>query len=372
MLTIIALLAGALLVASGIALGLAWVPMGRAPSGERLERVRRSAQYRDRRFAGPSTMDGSLHGLWQTIKDYSRGQKRVPEVPPPIVMRRRSDYDSPPPSGLRLTWLGHSTVLVELDGIRILLDPVFSQRLSPVSFAGPTRFFASPIALDELPDLDAVVISHDHYDHLDYPTVVALARQKTRFVVPLGVGSHLEYWGVPPAEAVELDWWEETLIGGSVRVLACPAQHFSGRGFRGNQTLWASFALIGPRSRVFFSGDTGLMPELGEVGRRHGPFDVTLIKVGAYGRAWPLIHVNPEQAVELHRMVGGRLLVPIHWGTVSLSYHGWTEPAERLLVAARQASVELAIPRPGQMLEPRQTPAFERWWPEVPWEPSSP
>jgi L-ascorbate metabolism protein UlaG (beta-lactamase superfamily) len=152
-------------------------------------------------------------------------------------------------------------------------------------------------------------------------------------------------------------------------VVACPARHFSGRALRGDQTLWASFALLGARSRVFFSGDTGPLPELEKVGERYGPFDVTLIKVGAYGRGWPDIHVDPEQAVELHQLVRGRILLPVHWGTVNLSYHGWTEPAERVVLAARRAGVELRMPKPGQMLEPSRPRAPAHWWPELPWEP---
>jgi L-ascorbate metabolism protein UlaG (beta-lactamase superfamily) len=346
--------------------------MGRAPSGERLERLRRSPHYRDGKFVNPvSVMPYSLGAAWQMMQDYSRGQKRVPDVPPPVDMRRGPDYVSPPESGLRVTWLGHSSALLEIDGTRILLDPIFSHRLSPLSFLGPTRFFPSPIALDDLPAIDAVVISHDHYDHLDYPSVVSLGRKAKRFVVPLGVGSHLEYWGVPAAQTTELDWWDETQIAGSLRVVACPARHFSGRALTGDKTLWASFALVGPKSRVFFSGDTGPLPEFTQVGERYGPFDVTLIKVGAYGRTWPGIHVDPEQAVELHQLVRGQLFVPVHWGTVNLSYHAWTEPAERAILAARRAGVEIAIPKPGQMFEPSRPPARERWWPEVPWEPAT-
>ena len=375
-LMILGFVLGAVLVAGGVGLALAWTALGRAPSGQRLERLRRSPNYQSGRFVNPAPVTPwSFRAAWETMQDYRRAEQRVPDVAPPVEMRRRGDYDSPPESGLRLTWLGHSSVLVEIDGTRILLDPVFSHRLSPLSFTGPTRFFPSPIALGDLPAIDAVVISHDHYDHLDYPSVVSLARQAMRFVVPLGVGSHLEYWGVPATQVSELDWWDETRIGGNLRVVACPARHFSGRALRGDQTLWASFALLGPRSRVFFSGDTGPLPELEQVGERYGPFDVTLIKVGAYGRGWPDIHVNPEQAVELHQLVRGRLLLPVHWGTVNLSYHGWTEPAERVFLAARRAGVELALPKPGQMFEPSRSRASshpgapEHWWPAVPWEP---
>jgi L-ascorbate metabolism protein UlaG (beta-lactamase superfamily) len=373
MLSTVAGLAGLAVVAAGVALALAWTSIGKLPAGARLARISASPNYRDGRFRSPVPVRPySLADLRQMLRDYSGGQQRVPAEPPPVEKRRRADYAVPPASGLRITWLGHSSALIEIDGATVLLDPVFSERLSPFTFAGPKRFFPSPLALDEVPPLDAVIVSHDHYDHLDRTSVLALEPRTARFVVPLGVGAHLEYWGIPPEKIVELDWWEELRVSDGVRVVECPARHFSGRGGPGDRTEWASFAIVGPRHRVFYSGDTGPMPQFAEVGERLGPFDVTLIKIGAYGRGWPDIHVDPEQAVELHEQVRGRLLVPVHWGTVNLSYHGWTEPAERVIVAARRRGVALAIPKPGEMLEPAALPAepppVRRWWPEIPWE----
>ncbi len=373
MLSTVAGLLALALVAAGVALALAWTSLGKRPAGARLARIAASPNYRDGRFRSPVPVRPySLADLRQMMRDYSGGQQRVPAEPPAVERRHRADYAVPPSSGLRITWLGHSSVLVEIDGATLLLDPVFSKRLSPFTFAGPRRFFPSPLAVDEMPALDAVIVSHDHYDHLDRASILALEPRTERFVVPLGVGSHLEYWGVPPEKIVELDWWEEQRLTDTVRVVECPARHFSGRGGPGDRTEWASFAIIGPRHRVFSSGDTGPMPQFAEVGERLGPFDVTLIKIGAYGRGWPDIHVDPEQAVDLHEQVRGRLLVPVHWGTVNLSYHAWTEPAERVIVAARRRGVALAISRPGEMLEPAALPAepapVHRWWPEIPWE----
>jgi L-ascorbate metabolism protein UlaG (beta-lactamase superfamily) len=368
--TVVALL----LVAGGVALAFAWTAMGRVPSGARLARIDRSPNYRDGKFQNPVPVRAtfSASATWQMVRDYRNDQQRVPSAPLVFEPRRRADFDSPPRSGLRVTWLGHSSVLVEIDGAAVLMDPVFSERLSPVPFAGPTRFFPSPVAVEALPPLRAVVISHDHYDHLDRETVLALVQKTERFVTPLGVGSHLEYWGVPPEKIVELDWWEEFRTTDGLRLVACPARHFSGRGFLGDRTQWASIALVGPRHRVFYSGDTGPMPQFAEVGERLGPFDVAFIKIGSYGRGWPDIHVDPEQAVELNRQVRGKLLFPVHWGTVNLSYHSWTEPAERVIEAARAAGVALAIPRPGELFEPDPAsgapPPIRRFWPEIPWE----
>jgi len=272
-----------------------------------------------------------------------------------------------PSSGLRITWLGHSTLLLELDGHRILTDPVWGERTSPLTWIGPSRWYAPPLPLDQLPPVDAVLISHDHYDHLDYPTITKLADADTKFLAPLGVAEHLVYWGVPDSRIVELDWWDETTIGG-LRIVCTPARHASGRTpFDQNETLWASYALVGPTHRVWFSGDTGLFPGLSVIGERLGPFDLTMIEAGAYGAAWPDWHLGPEQAVRAHEMVRGRVLLPVHWGLFDLAYHGWTEPIERVLLAADAAHVEVITPRPGQSIEPSAPPPRERWWPDVPW-----
>ncbi len=361
-------LIGALLLSLAVGLALTWTAMGTRATGARLARMRASPNYRDGKFRNPVPVQPfTFVSIWQTLRDYRGGQKRVPDQPPPIERRSRADFATPPATGLRVTWLGHSSAIIEIDGSTVLLDPVFSERLSPVTFAGPRRFYPSPIAIDDLPPIDVVVISHDHYDHLDRPSVLALAPRVGRFVTPLGVGAHLEYWGVPADRIVELDWWQETPAG-HLRLVACPARHFSGRNVVGDRTLWASFAIVGPQHRVFFSGDTGPMPLFSQVGERHGPFDLSLIKIGAYGRGWPDIHVDPEQAIELQRQVRSNLLMPVHWGTVNLSYHAWTEPAERLLAAAAESGTAVVIPRPGQMFEPASPPPPVRWWPVVSWE----
>jgi L-ascorbate metabolism protein UlaG (beta-lactamase superfamily) len=219
-----------------------------------------------------------------------------------------------------------------------------------------------------VPPVDAVVISHDHFDHLDMPTIAAMKGWKTTFVVPLGVGAHLEHWGVPAERIVELDWWEATRLG-DLELVATPARHASGRSpFSGqNATLWAGFALIGPAHRVYYSGDTGLFPGLADIGARLGPFDLAMIEAGAYGRSWPDWHLGPEQAVQASQLVRAEVLLPVHWGLFNLAYHGWTEPAERVLVAAGRAGVTVTIPRPGQSVEPVALPALTRWWPDVPW-----
>lgn len=345
----------------------AWQTLGTSPSGARLARIERSPQWKNGHFENPQPLWNDVLGALTAI--FRSAGNTLPSAPLPVVAVAPDLFKSAPPSGLRITWLGHSTSLIEIDGRRILLDPMFSERASPLSWLGPKRWYAPPLALAALPPLDAVLISHDHYDHLDYATIKALKDRTTRFIVPLGVGAHLEYWGVPAAHIVELDWWERYMLH-ELEIVATPARHASGRMLPltiANKTLWAGFALIGPKHRVYYSGDTGLFPGLADIGRRLGPFDAALIETGAYNQAWPDWHLGPEQALTANRLVGGRLLLPVHWGLFRLAYHAWTEPVERVLAAAKESGAWVIVPRPGQSIEPDAAPELVRWWPKLPW-----
>jgi L-ascorbate metabolism protein UlaG (beta-lactamase superfamily) len=298
----------------------------------------------------------------------SKHRVPTPAIEVPVEPRVNADFDSAPSTGLRITWVGHSTSIVEIDGMRVLIDPVWSKYAGPTPVAGQRRFFAPPLALDELPEIDVVAISHDHYDHLDYPTIRRLAQTNAHFVAPLGVGAHLEAWGIAAERISELDWWEEQQLG-ALTFVATPARHFSGRGVLDlESTLWAGYVISGPKHRVYFSGDTAMFPGLREIGERLGPFDVTLIDSGGYNRHWADVHLGPEQAVQAHRMLRGKLMMPVHWGMFNLAMHGWTEPIERVLVAASAHAVPVATPRLGQSFEPGASVPADRWWPELPWD----
>lgn len=292
------------------------------------------------------------------------GGRSVTRPSAPIPMATPSLIDSQG-TGLAVTWFGHSTALIEIDGFRILTDPVWSHRCSPSDVVGPERMHPPPVQLEALPAIDAVLISHDHYDHLDIDTIIALARsQWAPFVVPLGVGAHLREWGIPEQRIVELDWYEQTRFD-DLRLVCTPARHFSGRFLSRNTTLWASWVLLGPSHRAFFAGDTGYTKTFAEIGSEHGPFDLTLMPVGAYNRAWPDIHMNPEEAVQAHvDVTAGRsgLLVPIHWCTFRLAPHPWAEPVERLLSAAEAAEIQVAVPKPGERVDAGEDPESEPWW----------
>jgi L-ascorbate metabolism protein UlaG (beta-lactamase superfamily) len=266
---------------------------------------------------------------------------------------------------LAVTWFGHASALLEVDGARVLVDPVWGHRVSPSPTLGPTRLHEPPIPIDELPPVDAVLISHDHYDHLDLPTVrELLVRQDAPFVVPIGIGEHLRKWGVPETRIVELDWNGSTTVGG-LTLTCTEARHFSGRYFYRDTTLWASWAITGPRHRVFFGGDTGYHPAFAAIGAQLGPFDLTLLPVGAYNDAWHFIHMDPEEAVRAHGDLGGRVLLPIHWATFNLAFHRWAEPVQRALAAAERAGLEIVVPKPGGRVDVLDPPELKDWWSAV-------
>jgi L-ascorbate metabolism protein UlaG (beta-lactamase superfamily) len=291
----------------------------------------------------------------------ARDRPGRPAAPVPLA-----PVDLPDAAGaLAVTWFGHSTTVLEVDGHRVLTDPMWSDRASPSRLVGPQRMHPVPAPLHALPGVDAILISHDHYDHLDLPTVQSLlSLTAAPFVVPLGIGAHLRAWGVPGARLVELDWDESVEIG-DLTLTCCEARHFSGRGLARNTTLWASWAVAGRRHRAFFGGDTGFTPAFAEIGERVGPFGLTLLPVGAYSELWPDVHMTPEEAVRAHRDLGGGLLVPVHWGTFNLGFHGWSEPVERLRSAALAEGVAFAVPRPGDRVDCTEPAAVRDWWSAV-------
>ncbi|CDZ77174.1 metal-dependent hydrolase [Legionella massiliensis] len=340
---------------------------GKKAQGARKITISKSANWSKRKFQNPEPLAND--SLWTLIKGargaISSRQYTSPKTPLEFRAQHLAD---PPVNGLRVTWLGHASTLVEIDGKNILLDPFWGKRASPLKRFGPQRWYKAPLALEQLPFIDAVVISHDHYDHLDYPTIVAMKNWSTQFIVPLGVGAHLTHWGIAEKQIIELDWWQETKIA-NVTIAATPARHASGRYlFDRDSKLWASFAFIGDTKRVYYSGDTGTMSAaFQEIGNRYGPFDITLMQIGGYDKSWPDWHMFPEQAVEAHRLVKGKMMLPVHWGLLNLAYHGWTEPVERALQAAKQQNIHIVVPKPGQSVEPVSPIPFERWWPELPW-----
>ncbi len=333
--------------------------------GERKMSIEKSSLYRNGRFENSDghkpIFKGPVREVW---KEWIFGdQKRVPEKP--LEVRKvRAEKLTGAPDGLRVTWLGHSSVIFEMEGLLILTDPVLAKRPSPLPFLGPSRYHqALPIEPEEIPALDAVIISHDHYDHLDYDTILRLRDKTRRFITPLGVGAYLEKWGIPRERITELDWWGQTRVGDRLEIFATPGQHFSGRSlFRRNDTLWASWVLKGKKFRLFFSGDSGYCPSFREIGRRFGPFDITLMENGQYNEKWRRVHMLPEESFQAFRDLRGKVMIPIHWGTYCLSVHDWYEPAERLLLAARGHESSIVIPRVGETYTSGTVLPLTFWW----------
>ncbi len=331
----------------GAKLGLA--ALGGTVSGARRERIQDSEHFDGSRFVNPVQTPMARPSLGLAWEYFAGDGARVPTEPFPLLNPEKASLAPGGGEALRATWLGHSTVLLEIDGKLILTDPVFGPRAAPVSWLGPKRFHPVPIEPEQLPELDLIIVSHDHYDHLDYPTITRLAGRDTRWVTSLGVGAHLESWGVRPDRITELDWWQEVDIDG-LQVVATPSRHFAGRGpGASGATFWSSWAIRGPKHSVWFSGDTGPWEEaFTEIGDRFGGFDLSLIEIGAWHPAWGSIHLGPENAMKAHACVRAKTFMPVHWGTFSLALHAWDQPIRHLMELADTAGVQLLSPMMGE------------------------
>lgn len=266
----------------------------------------------------------------------------------------------------KITWFGHSAFLLQINSKNILLDPMFSRSPSPFQSIGPQRFSDSlPANIEDLPSIDAVLISHDHYDHLDYASIKKLAGKTTMFFVPLGLAAHLTKWGVTPEQITELDWWDTRSFEG-FEFVCTPSRHFSGRTLTDRfATLWCSWVIRTNKTRVFFSGDTGYGPHFKQIGKKYGPFDLTLLECGQYDTRWSTIHMTPEQTVQGHIELGGKRMIPMHWGAFVLALHSWTDPVERVLAAGKKAKATIITPKIGESVEfTSKTYPTTRWWDE--------
>ena len=344
--------------------------VGSNPSGERLKRIQGLANHEQGKLHNlvptdmrmpPRTM---AKVMWWMLRG---GEGREPERPLPVLPFDREGWERIPAGEAAIAWFGHSTLLIKVDGVTFLTDPVFGARASMFSFAGPKRFaYAHHFDASILPRVDVVLLSHDHYDHLCYETIKALLQQRSatglRFVAALGVGAHLEKWGVASGSITELEWWQEVRVG-SVKLTFAPARHFTGRGPTNRfSTLWGSYVLEGGNKRIYFGADSGYSPTFKEIGERFGPFDLAILECGAYSEFWPDIHMFPEETAQAALDLSAAVLMPIHWGKFALGLHPWKESIERITKKAAELDLALLTPRIGRVVTTLDRSSSERWW----------
>jgi L-ascorbate metabolism protein UlaG (beta-lactamase superfamily) len=315
-------------------------------------------------FAGSRTMDemsifGHMKIAWQF---FFAENDRVPAEQLPLARIGAAAFTATKDKQLQVHWLGHSSLLINIEGHTILTDPLFERK---VSLFGPTRFHSElPLAIEEKGiKVDVVLISHDHYDHLNKFTMRYLADKTGLFLVPRRVGKRLVKWGIPQEKIVELGWWEEYSPSSTLTLVATPSHHFSGRGLTDrNATLWTSWVMFTPEHRVYFSGDSGYFPGFKKIGEKYGPFDMTFLECGAYNERWSNVHMFPEQTVAAHLDLTGKILQPLHWATFNLSFHPWYEPMERLTSAAAKAGVRISTPIIGELVDFNNLSESRPWW----------
>lgn len=331
-----------------------------------MERIQKSENYDTRAFKNlEKTSMGSVN--LKTMWDFFfKNGNRKPDWEIPVHKKTSNDFannSKGQDQETRLTWFGHSAVLIEIEGKKIFLDPMLSDVPAPHPWLGSKRFNPElPLDMDSLPQLDAVVISHDHYDHLDYESIKTIKDKVEHFFVPLGVGSHLVTWGVEESKITELDWWEEISFDG-ILIAATPAQHFSGRTLGdSNTTLWASWVIKGKQSSMFFSGDSGYTKSFKDIGDKYGPFDITMVECGQYHEDWAQIHMMPEETVQASLDLNSKMLMPIHWGAFTISLHAWDESIKRALKAAEKVGLKVTTPIIGETIILNKVSPTSHWW----------
>jgi len=317
-----------------------------------------------KKYLNPVPTEIMVGNMLQVLRKYlSNDAEAIPKQKLGPFSTDVSVYKKAPASGLRITWLGHSSLLIEIDGVRILTDPAWGKRASFSSFIGPKRFFPSPIAFKDLPPLDAVIISHDHYDHLDKEVIKQFASNRVPFYCSKGDAQYLMEWGIQKERITEMDWMDKVIVANACEFIAVPARHFSGRSlFNRFETLWSAFVIKTASHNIFFGADSGWFEGFHEIGKAFGPFDLTMLEIGAYNEHWPDIHMGPDNAAKAHLALQGRLMMPIHWGTFNLALHPWKEPIERLIKNAAENNIGLFVPKPGEPTEVTGGAYNSKWW----------
>jgi L-ascorbate metabolism protein UlaG (beta-lactamase superfamily) len=334
---------------------------GKLPSGARMERIKKSPHYTNGKFDNPEPTPDFAPGvsMWDAAKSFlNKPDNTEPKSTVPSVQTNLKKLDPQLP---QVIWFGHSSYLVQTDGIKILVDPVFSGNASPVSLFAKSFKGANNYQAEDFPFIDVLVLTHDHYDHLDYKTILAFKGKFGKIVTSLGVGAHLNHWGIEDAQIIELDWQETAQVADSITITALPARHFSGRKFTRAQSIWSSFALKTPTRKIYLGGDSGFGKHFKEIGDAHGPFDFALLECGQYNAMWPYIHMTPEEVVDAAKALRAEVLMPVHFGKFALAMHAWNEPIKRVTAAAKLHDQKITTPMIGQPV------VFDYFYPDSTW-----
>lgn len=337
---------------------------GNSPKGESLRRIQQLSNYSDGNINNESLTPVKPDDVsyWQMIMAVIKGNKQG--VPPKALPHLIPDFSRS--DSLKITWFGHSSYLVQVDGKNILVDPVFSQRTSPFQFLGTKNFEGTDfVKAEDFPPLDLILITHDHYDHLDYQSILKLKNKTTHFVTSLGVGAHLVHWGIAETKITELAWGESTSPLPDLSFTATPARHFSGRGFKRNQSLWAAYVLQTKNNKIYLGGDSGYDKHFKAVGEQYGPFDLAIIECGQYNKMWPLIHLFPEETVQASIDLKAKYFMPVHWGKFRLALHDWDEPIKRVVAKSAELGVPIVTPMLGQSFILNENAPNQQWWKDL-------
>jgi L-ascorbate metabolism protein UlaG (beta-lactamase superfamily) len=346
----------------GVFLFMQTAVFGKNPSGKRLEKIEQSPNYKDGAFQNlnPTEVMVKDASMVRMIRDFFNKPKTTePQEPLPSVQTNLNTIEDIKPS---IVWFGHSSYLIKSKGKNVLVDPVFSGNASPLSLFAKAFDGTNGYGAKDMPAIDALIITHDHYDHLDYKTILALQPKIKIIYTSLGVGAHLEHWGIPADKIVELDWNQHQKISDAVEIIAVPARHFSGRGFTRAKTLWSAFVLKIDGYKIFIGGDSGYDTHFKTIGEQHGPFDIAMLEAGQYGVNWPNIHMMPEETIFAAKDLNTKVLMPVHWGKFALAMHNWDEPINRVVQEAHKQNVKLTTPLIGEVVVLDSIYPNKEWW----------
>lgn len=325
-------------------------PFGSLPKNERLVRIKNSKNYKNGEFVNLSSTPAFAEGQNFFTVFYDFFFKKRNTEPGNIIETKKIDLDKLPKDSNAIVWLGHSSYLLQIKNTRILVDPLIIGNAAPFDFFGKPYKFSNQYSIDDFKNIDHILITHDHYDHLDYKTIIHYKDKVQSIITSLGVGSHLEHWGVSPEKIVELDWWENTVVNDiNLKITAAPARHFSGRLFKRNQTLWSSFVFEFDSTKYYIGGDSGYDKHFKTIGEKFGPFDLAILECGQYNKNWPYIHMMPEEVVQASIDLNANTTLPVHWSKFSLSLHEWDEPIKRFSNEADNKNIKYISPMIGEI-----------------------